>query len=209
MAMRLARLGGFLRLHYRLFPDTRNSFSPNYMQLGFNFDEMRQVTLNTELRFQLFPQDLIQPIRKSLEDLRAEAQKIDEGPFLYTGDPFLAHDRINVFMRRVDKTRDEIRAYLRAQLLDNYDRMRDRAHEQLRASMSTLLPHLGVSNASQILDRAWFDEIFPSRDVLSDDFVLRVHVYNVHPRELMADSRLRGQLRKLLDRPLQLPLFES
>lgn len=207
LATRLARLGGFIRLHYRLFPDTRNSFSPNYMQLGFNFDEMRQVSLNTELRFQLFPQDLVQPLRRILEDLRAEGQKYDEGPIAYTGDPFLTHERINQFYQQVGRTREQIRAMLRSELLDNYERMRTRAHEQLRATMETLLPHLGVGNTKQILDKAWFEEIFPSRDVLSADFMLRVHVYNVHPRELMTDERLLAQVRKLVEQPQQLNLF--
>jgi hypothetical protein len=209
LAQRLSRLGGFVSMHYRLFPDTRNSFSPNLLQLGFNFAEMRQVNATTELRFQLFPQDIVQPIRKTLEDLRAECNKLDEGPFPYTGDPFLTHDRINRFVRQSERTREQIRANLRKELLDNYESLREKARQQLLGTLQTLLPHLGVGNTAEVLHQSWFDPIFPSRSALSDDFTLRVRVYNIHPRELLEDARLRKEITRYVDQPRQGTLFSD
>lgn len=210
MTLKLGRVGGFVEMSYRLFPETRNSFTPDFLSLGFDFKEIRQITLNAELRFQIFPPDVIAPLKKRLEEVRAWLHKHDEGPFFYTGDAFLRHDNVERFEALAQATRDDIRATLREQVVDNYSALRQRAHEELVATFETLLPRLGIANTAEILsDPSWFDQVFPEQNTLSADLRLDVHIYNVHPKVLMSDARLRRQLETFLGSPRQLTLFGS
>jgi len=208
LAGQLGRMGAFVEMSYRLFPETRNSFSPNLLELGFNFTEMRQVTANTELRFQIFPTDMIAPLKKELEDLRSALRQLDDGPFDYTGAPFLNHRRLGGFRMQVETVRKEVRQILRTELVENYDALRLRAHEELSATFDTLLPRLGVENAQDIVgQKGWFDSVFPSRKSLTGDFRLEVHVYNVHPMSMMENKALYKQVERYLRRPTQISLF--
>lgn len=210
LAARLGRLGAFVEMSYRLFPETRNSFSPNLLELGFNFTEMRQVTANTELRFQIFPTDVIAPLKKELEDLRAVLRQLDDGPFDYTGAPFLNHRRLGTFRGRVAVVRQEVQRALRAELVEGYDGLRARARAELAATFEALLPRLGVDNAQEIVaQKGWFDSVFPSRKSLRGDFRLMVHVTNVHPMALLEGDRLRAQVERYLARPAQISLFDT
>lgn len=208
LALELGRAGAFVEMTYRLFPATRNSFTPNLLELGFDFDEMRQVTAHTEFRFRIFPPAITQPLKKELEDLRTQLRAFDEGPFDYTGAPFLRHQAIERFGHQVDTTRRRIRAALQSQLIDNYDRMRSRAYEELRGAIETFLPGLGITNTRSILnDRTWFDQIFPTRDALNNDLRLHIHMINVHPTALLQSETLRREVERYLQQPEQLCLF--
>ncbi len=208
LALKMGRVGGFVEMSYRLFPETRNSFTPNFVDLGFDFQEMRQITLNTELRFQVFPTDVVAPLKKRLEEARNWLRAHDEGPFFYTGAAFLNHEQIQQFHTLVEQVRGEIRDTLREQVVDNYETLRQRAREELQTTFRTLLPRLGISNTSEVLsDASWFNEIFPSQGDLTGDFRLDVRVFNVHPVSILDDGRLRRQIESYLHHPRQLSLF--
>lgn len=210
LAVKLGRIGGFVQMSYRLFPETRNSFTPNFLELGFDFEEMRQITGNAELRFQIFPNDVVSPLKRQLEELRGWLRTCDEGPFAYTGDPFLSHENIARFGELAEQTRQDIRGTLKAQVVDNYEALRARAREDLQATFATLLPRLGIANTAEVLaDPAWFDAVFPAQNDLTGDLRLDVHVFNVHPSALLADPSLYRRVRRFLDQPRQLSLFKQ
>jgi hypothetical protein len=208
LALRLGRQGAFVEMSYRLFPETRNSFTPDLLELGFDFQEMRLINASTELRFQIFPSSMINPLKKRLEDVRNQLRAADEGPFPYTGAPFLNHDNLKRFLQLVEQTRAEIRAELRSALVDNYNEVRKKALVELRRALETLLPRLGVENTRDLFqEESWFSEIFPAKGDLSGDLRLDVHIYNVHPRTLMHNPELRKLLQDYLEQPQQMTLF--
>lgn len=209
LARSLGRLGAFVEMSYRLFPETRNSFSPNLLELGFNFDEMRQVTANTELRFQIFPSDIIAPLKKELEDLRHHLKQLDDGPIPYNGAPFLNHRAIGRFRSRAEQVRKEVSGALQQELVAGYDHLRQRALAELTATFETLLPRLGVENAAEVVGRAgWFDSVFPGRNTLSGDFRLDLTIFNVHPAMLLESDSLRRTVERYVERPTQMDMFE-
>lgn len=209
LAHKLGRIGAFAEMTYRLFPQTRNSFTPNLLELGFDFQEIRLVNRGAELRFQIFPASLVGPLKKQLEDLRNELRHMDEGPLSYTGAPFVTHDKLRTFRAMAERARTEIRNTLQTELVDNYDRMRERAHVELKTTMETLLPRLGIENIDEILaDPVWFDGVFPPASQLTGDFKLWINVYNVHPISLADNDTLRKQVERLIRRPRQLALFD-
>jgi hypothetical protein len=208
LAQELGRVGAFAEMTYRLFPETRNSFTPNLRELGFDFQEVRLVNRGAELRFQIFPAALVTPLKKQLEDLRNELRHMDEGPLSYTGAPFVTHTNLRTFRAMAARTRTEISNTLRTELVDNYDRVRERAHQELKDTMETLLPRLGIENIDQILaDPSWFDGVFPPQTQLTGDFKLWINIYNVHPTALTAQDTLRKQVERIIRRPRQLVLF--
>ncbi|MEL6180598.1 MAG: hypothetical protein AAFS10_16680, partial [Myxococcota bacterium] len=200
---------GFVEMTYRLFPSTRNSFTPNLLELGFNFQEMRQVTGNTELRFQIFPNAIVTPIKKELEELRTLLRGMDAGPFSYTGASFLSQDNMALFQTRVDTRRTYIQSVLRRELVDNYDKLRERARRDLQATFETLLPRLGISNTRDILSgRSWFDDVFPDKATLTGDLRLDLHIYNAHPQVLLENERFRREVEHYLMQPQQMTIFD-
>ncbi len=208
LAQELGRIGAFAEMTYRLFPETRNSFTPNLQELGFDFQEVRLVNRGAELRFQIFPASLVSPLKKQLEDLRNELRNMDEGPLSYTGAPFVTHSHLRTFRALADKARAEIRATLKTELVDNYERVRQRAHEELKSTMETLLPRLGIENIDEILaDPVWFDGVFPPQTQLTGDFKLWINIYNVHPAALVERDNLRKEVERVIRRPRQLQLF--
>lgn len=208
LSLAVGRRGGFVEMSYRLFPETRNSFTPDLLELGFNFKEMRQVSANTELRFQIFPSSLVNPLKKELEDLRNTLRSMDEGPFYYTGAPFLSHGSYARFRLLADATKLSIRAALRNELIDGYETLRRRAKSELKATMETLLPSFGIENTSEILEKkGWFEQVFPSKVALRDDFRLHVRIYNIHPTALQEDSKLFKALQTYTASPKQLTLL--
>ncbi len=208
LAIKLGRVGAFVDMSYRLFPEIRNSFTPNFIELGFDFQEIRQITHNAELRFQIFPADVVAPLKKQLEDLRGLLRSFDEGPFPYTGNPFLTHEHLRRFRALALTTREEIKAELKRHMLDNYEAMRAQAFDDLKVTFETLLPRLGIANSEEVLaSTEWFDAVFPPLNALSGDLRLDVHAYNVHPAALLDSPRLFSQISGYLDQPRQLSLF--
>ena len=208
LALKLARIGGFVEMNYRLFPETRNSFSPNLLELGFDFQEMRLLNATTELRFQILPPALVHPLKRRLEDLRGQLRAVDEGPLAYTGAPFLSHENIQRFLQIIDETRTDIKAEIKREVVDNYESVRQRAFEELQKALQTLLPRLGIGNSGELLSRDdWFREIFPRQEELTGDFRLDVHIYNVHPLALLESPELHKQVQHHVDRPRQMSLF--
>ena len=205
----LGRVGAFAEMTYRLFPETRNSFTPNLLELGFDFQEIRLVNRGAELRFQIFPSALVTPLKKQLEDLRNELRHMDEGPLTYTGAPFVTHEHLRTFRAMTDAAHNEIRATLKSELVDNYERVRQRAHDELKSTMETLLPRLGIDNIDEILaDPVWFDGVFPPPTQLTGDFKLWINIYNAHPMALAESDQLRTEVERLIRRPRQLALFD-
>ncbi len=201
-------MGAFVEMSYRLFPETRNSFTPNLIELGCDFEEMRTLNASTELRFQIFPQSIVSPLKKRLEDMRAQLRAVDEGPFPFTGAPFLTHENLKRFLQFAEQTRQEIKKELRTQLIDNYSETRNRARHELQSALETLLPGLGIENTRDLLGKeTWFTELFPSRGELTGDFRLDVHIYNVHAHALLRSPDLRRDLLHYLDQPRQMNLF--
>ena len=208
MSLKLGRVGAFVDMSYRLFPEIRGSFTPNFVELGFDFQEVRQIAHNAELRFQIFPNDMVGPLKRQLEELRALLKGFDEGPFGYMGHPFLNHENIRRFKLLAAATRDEIHHELKRRMLDNYQKLRSEAHEELKATFEALLPGLGVGNSEEVLaEPGWFDAVFPPQSALRGEVRLDVHIHNVHPLVLMDDSRLHRQITLFLDQPRQLSLF--
>jgi hypothetical protein len=208
LAQQLGRKGAFTEMTYRLFPETRNSFAPDLSELGFDYREIRLVNRGADLRFQIFPADLVVPLRKQLEDLRHELRAMDDGPLPYTGAAFLSHDNLLAFRARAEDVRREIQSTLRRELVDNYDDVRRRAREELQLTVETLLPRLGVENLDEILDSpSWFQAVFPPQSQISGDLKLWIHVYNVHPLALVEYPSLRSAVTRLVNRPQQLSLF--
>ena len=209
LALELGRVGGFVEMTYRLFPSTRNSFTPTLLALAFNFQEMRQVTGNTELRFQIFPNEIVTPLKKELEELRTALKGMDEGPFTYTGASFLSTDNITLFQQRVTARRTYIQSVLRRELVDNYEKLRSRARRDLQATFETLLPRLGVSNTRDILSgRSWFEDVFPDKATLTGDLRLELHIYNAHPHVLLHNERFRREIEIYLLQPQQMTIFD-
>ena len=208
LALELGRVGAFADMSYRLFPHTRNSFTPNLIELGFNFEEMRQVTNNTELRFQIFPSTFVTPIKKELEELRAVLRNLDRGPFSHMGTAFLTHEDLTHYRSIVSSKREMIRSALRNEMIENYDKLRKRAFTSLKATFETLLPRIGVSNSREVLSsRSWFDHIFPAKNTLTGDFRLNVLIHNVHPNTLLDSEILRREIERFLLQPEQLTIF--
>jgi hypothetical protein len=208
MALRLGRQGAFVEMSYRLFPETRNSFTPNLLELGFDFQEMRLLSASTELRFQIFPSAIVNPLKRRLEELRNQLRAVDEGPFPYTGAPFLSHANLKRFWQVAEQTRAEIRAELRVELVDNYAELRQRALVELRRALETLLPRLGIENTRDLFaEDAWFSEVFPGRGELTGDFRLDINTYNVHPLALQQSAELRKAVAVWLEQPQQMSLF--
>jgi len=209
LAQKLGRIGAFTEMTYRLFPETRNSFTPNLLELGFDFQESRLVSRGAELRFQIFPSDLVNPLKKQLEELRNELRALDEGPLPFTGAPFVSHENLRRFRVRALSVRQEIQGTLKAELLDNYEDVRHRARQELKATVQTLLPRLGVENLDEILDSpSWFAEVFPAQSQLSGDLKLWLQVYNVHPVAMVDNPTLSKAIQRMIMRPRQLALFE-
>lgn len=210
LSLQLGRLGAFVEMSYRLFPHTRNSFTPNLLELGFNFEEMRQVTDHTALRFQIFPNTFVTPLKKALEDLRGDLRSLDQGPFNYMGAPFLTHEDLALFHRLVASKRSQIQTMLHNEMIENYDKLRERAYKSLKATFETLLPRLGISNTQEVLSGpSWFGNIFPDKTTLTGDFKLNVYIFNVHPNALISSDLLRKEVEHFIVRPKQLPLFDS
>lgn len=208
LALKLGRLGGFVDMSYRLFPATRNSFSPNLQELGFGFEEIRLLQNSAELRFQIFPASLVNPLKKKLEDLRGQLRAADEGPFFYTGAPFLSHENLRRFDEMVESTREEIKTTLKSQMVDNYDGVRKRAREELVQALKTLLPRLGIENSTEIIKgESWFNAVFPEEGTLTGDFRLDVNVYNVHYTALLNNERFCRQIQAYIEQPKQISLF--
>ena len=208
LCVKLGRTGAFVEMSYRLFPEIRGSFTPNFSELGFDFQEIRQITHNTELRFQIFPNDMVAPLKKQLEELRNVLRGFDEGRFSYTGHPFLNHDNIRHFKLLAKTTRKEIHQKLKRRMLDNYQLFREEAFDELKATFEALLPGLGISNSAEVLaDPSWFDGVFPPLSALRGEVRLDVNLHNVHPVVLMEDPRLCQQVTTYLEAPRQLSLF--
>ena len=210
MAVKMARVGAFVEMSYRMLPEIRGSFTPDFKELGFDFQEVRQITHNTELRFQIFPNDMLAPLKKRLEDVRSVLKSLDEGPFGHLSHPFLCHESVRSFRLLANTTRAEIEQELKRSMLDNYKKLRMEAYEELKATFAALLPGIGVENAEDVLaDTSWFDQVFPPQSALRGDVRLEVSIHNVHPMALMEDATLFHYVATFLERPRQLSLFRS